>query len=150
MFESCKNSASLDNNFSMSWSISKVGFGQYQFKQVDIDGVSTTVCENECMTKRSIRKVLDILVDNCVLLDEIDITNDTVVEIIKFDKNTLMTLVKLHDGRYVIGANVHIDDNMKHIDHVDCTNIDDAINTFDNYVMRFGQLVDNSKKLVDE
>jgi ribosomal protein S4E len=81
-----------------------------------------------------------------VLLDEIDITNDTVVEIIKFDKNTLMTLVKLHDGRYVIGANVHIDDNMKHIVHVECTNIDDAINTFDNYVMSFGQLVDNSKK----
>lgn len=100
------------------------------------------------MPKRSIRKILDILVDNCVLLDEMDITNDTVVEIIKFDKSTLMTLAKLYDGRYVIGANIHVEDNMNHIVHVDCNDIDDAVITFDTYAASFCQLVTSSKKLV--
>lgn len=53
----------LFNGFTVSWSEPDVGFGQFHFYIED----GKVHCSNECMSKRFIKKVLNDLVDECVL-----------------------------------------------------------------------------------
>ncbi len=56
----------------VDWSWPHRGFGQIRFTYDKITGIVT--CENECMSRESVRKILhamaDHIADNCLLADE--------------------------------------------------------------------------------
>lgn len=66
-FDSMEDSALLHDEFTISWSMKGIGFGQYGFYTSKEDGKIHIA--NECMGKESIKKVLGILVDSAVLDD---------------------------------------------------------------------------------
>ena len=59
------NSAELHNNFTVTWSVTGCGFGQFHFYTKD----GKTYCSNENMSKEFVKKVLNAMVDNCELED---------------------------------------------------------------------------------
>lgn len=65
MFENIEQSVELIDEFTIDWSVPKVGFGQFKFYSKD----GIIYCENETMSKDFIKSVLTSMVDNCVLTD---------------------------------------------------------------------------------
>lgn len=64
--DSCGDGVDLHQPFTISWSMKGVGFGQYRF-YTDENG--QLHIDNECMSKNSIKRVLEIMVDNAILDD---------------------------------------------------------------------------------
>ncbi len=64
--DSCGDGIDLHDSFTISWSMKGVGFGQYRFYN---DDEGQLHIDNECMSKESIKRVLEIMVDNAVLDD---------------------------------------------------------------------------------
>lgn len=50
----------------ISWSVEGVGFGEYAFWQED----GKIYCDNECMSRESVKKVLCMMVDQAVFPEE--------------------------------------------------------------------------------
>jgi hypothetical protein len=55
-----------DTWISIHWSSKGVGCGEFRFYE---NSKGQLVCSNECMGKESIKKILNEMVDNCVLED---------------------------------------------------------------------------------
>lgn len=62
---SCENKIDLYSDIDISFSRTGFGFGQLRFYQKD----DIIYCDNECMTKDTVKKILAQMVDECVLLD---------------------------------------------------------------------------------
>ena len=65
MMNSFDNSTELHNNFTVTWSVTGCGFGQFHFYTKD----GKTYCSNENMSKEFVKKVLNTMIDNCELED---------------------------------------------------------------------------------
>lgn len=65
-FGTLEDGADLHNNFSLSWALKDIGFGQFYFYKKD----GKTYVSNEGMGKESIKRVLNALVDECELEDK--------------------------------------------------------------------------------
>ena len=63
--ENLPDSVELENEFVLQWSMPEVGFGQFRFYTKD----NVVYCDNECMSKEFIKKILCHMIDNCVLED---------------------------------------------------------------------------------
>ena len=55
------------NNFGLNWGEAGIGFGQFHFHTDTETG--TVYCDNECMSKDFIKKMLCQMVDDCELTD---------------------------------------------------------------------------------
>jgi hypothetical protein len=87
MLNNCANDVTLDNSFSIQWSVTGVGFGSFFFSAKEDGSIEI---QNECMSKEFIKKVLCMMVDGATLNDEIS------------EKNALMqrsTFEKAKHGR---------------------------------------------------
>jgi len=62
-FDKIEDGVRIGKPFSISWAVKGTGFGSYFFYEKD----GQIHCQNECMNKDSIKKVLNMMVDNCVL-----------------------------------------------------------------------------------
>lgn len=60
-FNSCKDDCCVEGNASFKWSLKGSGFGGLYFYQKN----GKTHCDNECMSKETVRKIMNILIDNC-------------------------------------------------------------------------------------
>lgn len=56
----------LDKPLHLMWAVNDVGFGQFYFYEKD----GKIHCDNECMSKEFIKKVLNDMIDDCILDDE--------------------------------------------------------------------------------
>jgi hypothetical protein len=65
LFQQTPDSVDLSNEFTIEWTSTNVGFGQFKFYTKD----DVVYCDNECMSKEFIKQVLCDMVDNCVLTD---------------------------------------------------------------------------------
>jgi len=63
-FDSCEDSCEVNGSADFSWSLKGIGFGQLYFYTGE-DG--KTHCNNECMSNEAIKKMLNTLVDTCVM-----------------------------------------------------------------------------------
>ena len=66
LFDSMEDSCAVVDTATFNWSLKGKGFGQLYF-YTDEDG--KTHCNNECMSNESIKKILNTLVDTCVMHD---------------------------------------------------------------------------------
>ena len=64
VFDRYDDGVQLHNSFTLSWTVTGTGFGQFYF-YTNTDG--KLCCSNECMSKESIKKILGMMVDSCVL-----------------------------------------------------------------------------------
>lgn len=64
-FDNCENHCEPNDTTAFNWSAKGVGFGQFYF-YIKNDKVH---CENECMSKEFVKKMLCQMVDDCVLDD---------------------------------------------------------------------------------
>ena len=56
---------------SVGWSAKGIGFGSfYFFEKKDDDGEIRLYCDNECMSREFIKKMLCVMVDEAIMLDE--------------------------------------------------------------------------------
>jgi hypothetical protein len=58
---------SLHKRFGFDWSAKGIGFGQFYFYQ---DKYGVIHCDNECMSKEFIKRILCSMVDQCELADK--------------------------------------------------------------------------------
>lgn len=65
MFDQLEDGVSLHKPFSLDWSLKGIGFGQFYFYEKE----GRIYCDNECMSKESIKRVLSAMVDQCELTD---------------------------------------------------------------------------------
>jgi len=65
--DNCENRIDIHSQIGISFSTTGFGFGQIYFTQNE-DG--TIRCDNECMTKEQIKKILSQMVDQCILNQE--------------------------------------------------------------------------------
>jgi hypothetical protein len=66
MFDSLNNGVSLHARVGLDWSMTGFGFGQLYFYEKD----GKIFCSNENMGKETIKKILNIMVDQCELEDQ--------------------------------------------------------------------------------
>ena len=67
LMDSMPNTCEVIGTATLSWTMEGVGFGQVRF-YVGEDG--KTHCDNECMSNERIKKILNTLVDTCVMDDK--------------------------------------------------------------------------------
>ena len=67
-FNTCPTGVHLDKSFTVEWSVTGMGFGQFYFYTDPADG--KIHIDNECMSCDSIKKVLCAMVDQAVLNDK--------------------------------------------------------------------------------
>lgn len=81
MFEQMDDGVYLHNSISMDFSLKGFGFGQIYFyaaedengkKLVKENGDQVIRCQNECMSKETLKRILIAMVDQCELEDERD------------------------------------------------------------------------------
>lgn len=63
IFDSLSSKIEPHENFTVSWSVPKVGFGQFYFYKEN----NEWKCSNECMSKEFIKRILCDFVDNLKL-----------------------------------------------------------------------------------
>ena len=65
MFEDMPNYCEPNAGISFSWGKQDCGFGQFYFYVKD----GVLYCDNECMSKESIKEILGFMVDNSTLTE---------------------------------------------------------------------------------
>jgi hypothetical protein len=64
-FNKLEDGVALHKSFSLDWSLKGIGFGQFYFYEKD----GKIYCDNERMSKESIKRVMCAMVDQCELTD---------------------------------------------------------------------------------
>lgn len=64
--DSCPSGVELVNNVQINWSVPGIGCGEFYFYTKD----DIVHCSNECMGREFIKRILNQMVDDCVLHDE--------------------------------------------------------------------------------
>lgn len=64
-FDKFEDGVSLHGPFGIDWSLKGIGFGQFYFYEKD----GKIYCNNECMSKESIKRALNAMVDQCELTE---------------------------------------------------------------------------------
>lgn len=64
-FDKFEDGADLSNPFTVNWTLKGIGFGQFYFYEKD----GVLYCDNEMMSKESIKRVLCTMVDQCKLTE---------------------------------------------------------------------------------
>lgn len=64
LLNSCDDDIVLHHSFAVDWSLKGKGFGQLHFY---IDNNKILRCSNEMLPKDTIKRILNMMVDNCTL-----------------------------------------------------------------------------------
>lgn len=66
MLDMCYDDVELHHSFALNWSLKGKGFGQLYFY---VDNNKNLRCSNEMLSKDSIKRILNLMVDQCILED---------------------------------------------------------------------------------